>query len=263
MYDPAPQELLVGLRQYYGISFIPTPIRDQNELRALLGIKTRNQSLLGMFWYALCSLFGKAPQDPPWFVELWEEYVAYDSILAHDNNGSVYRFIRTVTLFVVRDRVSHSGRGFVRDTLAETIEWPDGSVTARAHNNTTSEKIHWKENGRWMLIPRNRRSIVRRAAWEEFGIKLTRKYLKAPWLRWIAAAVLYYKDAESGKNSTHSVKMDDPKRPGVTTYNRLYHAFLKLDKPFWKDEYREEKRTKDGRLIKTMVHRWTVAGTAP
>lgn len=239
MHDRAPQELLDGLRYYYQLSFVPILFADCDELRRYLGIEG---------------------DDPPWFVDMWKEYLEYDSILAHDGNGGVYRFIRTVTLYVVRDRTLN--RRTVRETLVETVEWPDDTATKRTFNNTASEKIHFKMDGVWVLYPGGWRRIIRRAGTEEFGILLTRRYLRYPWLRRISK-VLYYKDPESGSNSTLSVKRDDPKRPHVTTYNRLYHFFLKFHRRFWKQQYREEKRDEFGNLIKTMVHHWVVASSAP
>lgn len=241
MFEIAPQELLEQIRYEFDLDFVPVPIRTLEELLRAL---TRAGSNLG-----------------PWVDELWEEYQIYDCILALDASGSVHRFIRTVTVLVVRDRVIKEDsdgvitKRTIREYLKESIEWPDGRTTERPYNNTLSEKWRWCVELKWIILARNWRKVVRRAVEEELGVWLTQKYTLSPWLQRFTESVRYFKDPETGTKGKLHVKADDPKRPGVTTHNHLQHAFLKLHERFWKASYREEKLRK-GILWKTMVHRW-------
>lgn len=242
MCDLPPQEVLTAVTDLYNLHFPLTPFASKEELLRYLSKDGTNPG--------------------PWFDELWDEYLEYDSILAHDDEGNVYRFIRTITLYVVRDRRSDVAGGYVvRETLDETVEWPDGRVTKRRFNNSLSEKIRWKEGGAWRPVLTNRRKHVRRTALEELGIWLTRRYLQWPWLRWINSHWSYMKTPSSGRDSTLDVKKDDPSRPGVITYNRLYHFFLRLSARFWAPEYREVKRDRMGNVRKTLIHRWVAASS--
>lgn len=246
MHDIAPRELLVALKSIYLLEFVPTPILSLVELGELLEAK---QAKLG-----------------PWVEELWDEYLDYDSILAHDGEGNVYRFIWTITLLVMREHSNRHVRRSMprllrREYLRETIEWPDGRITERTYNNTLSEKWKWKVNGKWRFTESNWRKQVRQAGVEELNINLTKQFLHAPWLRRFGPTLRYFKDPKTGTEEIPiDRKDDDHKRPHVITYNRLIHVFLKLHEVYWRAEYREPKFDRHGNLKKTMVHTWEAAG---
>jgi hypothetical protein len=235
MFETAPPELLLALKEVYRLDFIPIPFKERNEFEA--------------------ALLALHPGLGAWVDEIWEEYRDYDCILAHDGQGNIHRFIRTVTLLVVRDRPLKNGR-MVREHLRETIEWPDGSRTERRYNNSLSEKWKWRIGGSWIVLPRNWRNVIRRAVLEELGIRLTHRFLRAPWIIRFGSSVHYYKDPMATMSGSVEVKTDDPKRPHVTTHNLLFHFFLKLHEMFWKQSYREEK-WRAGHLVKTMVNSWS------
>lgn len=239
MRDVPPPEVMRAIVELYQLTFTPVPFTSKEQLVRYV---SKDGTGLG-----------------PWFDELWDEYEERDSVLAHDNEGNVYRFIRTLTLYVVRDRpIDGVANEYVRETLDETVEWPDGRLEKRRFNNTLSEKIRWKEGGVWLPLFRYYRKHVRRAAREELGIALTRKFLEMPWLQriWPSMSYVKTKAATPGPDSTLDIKRNDKNRPGVVTYNRLYNYFLKLHKQFWRAEYRESKYDQTGNLKKTLVHRW-------
>ncbi|HYF29248.1 MAG TPA: hypothetical protein VEA36_02695 [Candidatus Paceibacterota bacterium] len=241
MFETAPQELLLALKDIYGLSFIPVPFETREELDGAL---TDAGAPLG-----------------PWVDELWEEYTDYDSILAHDGQGNIHRFIWTMTFLVIRERRRDDLPGsdlMSREVLKERIEWPDGRVSERQYANTMSEKLRWRRAGVWIWTFRKWRPEVVRAVKEELGVCLTRSFLGRPWLVRVMPDVHYYKDPETGASGAIVVKEHDPKRPKVQTHNRLFHFILKLHKRFWKAAYREAKRRHD-RLVKTMVHTWAPA----
>lgn len=240
-----PPEVCLAVKEMYRLDFVPRPFQSWSQFELAL------------------LMHGTRPTDV--HRELWEEYTLHDSILAAGPTGLPHRFIVTYTLYVTRDLEHHDSSDpfshlkVRREYLHETIEWPTGEITERAYNNSLSEKRKWKnEKGKWRLTLSGSRNEVRRAVIEELGIRLTRRYLKRPFLTLIHAAIKYYRDV---MGSEMDVKEDDKKRPGVVTYNILIHFHLNLVQRFWKDAYRERK-FRLGKLVKTMVHTWRSTDTS-
>lgn len=270
MHETAPRELLRALKEMYRLDFEPVLLVECKQLEKHLQRyrkafelqlgHERNQFSTQAAWDEYLK---RRWQE--YVSDLWEEYERYDSLLALAPDGRVCRFLTTITFMVARDRkhprAEEEASLRAREFLKERIEWPDGRITERKHNNSLSEKWPWKKNGEWRLRFTAWRAEVRRAGLEELGIRLTRRFLRPPWLWRIGPEFQYFKDPETGAYRDVFVKRDDPARPGVTTYNLLLHFFLLLHEVFWKREYREPKYRKE-RLVKTMVHTWERAEAA-
>jgi hypothetical protein len=212
-----PQIASALLKVIYRLDYLPERIRTKDELIA-------------------CLARVNVPHAP-WVDELWEEYCCNDSVLAVNPAGGVLRFIRTITLRIFRERVD--AEGMLIEVLWETIEYPDGRIEARKYGNTVSEKMLWTET--------HPMRAVRRCLQQELGIRIThrlRPLLRHPHLQLLVNIFGLVRDPMTNLMGEPFEKKNDPKRPGVTTYNFIFHWAWKMAQEFWKETFREPHRDK-------------------
>jgi len=217
----------VLLKMMYRLDFEPDRIVSKQELCELLAVD------------------GVSP--PAWVTKLWDEYESHESILARDPSGSgVLRFIRTITLRIIRECTIDGVE--VSEVLWENILHADGAMEKRPHGNTVSEKMLWEET--------HPMRAVRRCLLEELEIRIThaqRRFLRHPYLQLITTFFGMVRDPLTDLMGELFKKADDPKRPGVTTYNFLYHWLWRMPEYLWREEYREPHDNK------IMIFRWMLS----
>lgn len=176
--------------------------------------------------------------------ELWEEHEEDDNVLAILPGGNVGRFIRTVTLYIKRDRRVGPER-IETDVLREYVIWPDGREEERPYINSGSEKIKVSE--------KHPDAAVKRFFQDELGISVSKKHRRHPFLQKIVGdTIRYFKDATTGVARTVDIH-HSRSYPLVVTYNRLYHYLWNMttiSHQYWRPLYREVHKRK------TLEFRW-------
>ncbi len=232
----APLERARLLRDLYGLSFTPVIIASKEELFQHL----EKEGKRPQEW-------GKDEDRTRSFEDLWEEFTEDDCVLAILPGGEIGRFIRTVTIYITRDKPYYDkqdrnrGLKVTPEVLREFIIWPGGKVEERPYINSGSEKLKWSEN--------HPTYAIRRFFYEELSLQVSKKYRRHPYMVELPRAVSYYKQGST--NLATEVDMHASRSyPGVVTYNRLYHYFWKMPQRYWKEIYREIQKNK------TLEFRW-------
>lgn len=232
----APLDLAIWLRQTYELNFTPQIIESKEELIAHLQAAGQQPEA-----------WGRRNDRTRSLDELWEEHEEDDNVLALLPDGSVGRFIRTVTLYIKLDRWDEDGR-VITDVLREYIIWPDGREEERPYINSGSEKLKVSE--------KHPDAAIRRFFTDELGISVSKSHRRYPYLLKILGSSLgYFKDVATG--IARKIDIHDSRSfPAVVTYNRLYHFLWNMTlvaKRYWKETYRENHKRK------TLEFRWKSA----
>lgn len=228
----APLDLAAWLCATYKLDFTPKLIESKEELIAHL----RSLGQQPEEW-------GTKDDRTRSLDELWEEHEDDDNVLAILPDGSVGRFIRTVTLYVKRD-ISVGGGLFITEVLREYVIWPDGREEERSYQNSGSEKLKVTE-----MHPD---AAIRRFFKDELGLSVSKKHRRYPFLQKIVGDTLKYFKGAAG--SERAVNMHPSRSyPMVVTYNRLYHYLWNMTgigRQYWRKIYRENHKRK------TLEFRW-------
>lgn len=233
----APLDLAAWLRNTYDLNFTPQIIETKEALIAHL----RDAGQHPETW-------GSGNDRTRSLDELWEEHEEDDNVLALLPDGSIGRFIRTVTLYVKLDR-NEDGR-IVTDVLREYVLWPDGRVEERPYLNSGSEKLKVHE--------KHPDAAIRRFFSDELGLTVRKSHRRYPYLQKIVGTTVnYFKDAVTG--IARKIDIHDSRSfPMVVTYNRLYHFLWNMTlvaKNYYKATYREHHKRK------TLEFRWQSANS--
>ena len=217
----APQERTELIHAIYGVEKAVEPfvlVTDKQELFHYL----KSKGMVPEIW---------GTRDWPGtrsFDELWEEYQDEDSVLAVMRNGDVARFIRTITLYIYRDKWYPGHAKPTREILREFVLLPGRPERERHYANSASEKMKWFES--------DPLDAIRRLLTDELGLRVIEQHLREPLLLEVPDSVSYMKD---GKEALKIDIHQSHAYPGIVTHNRLCHYMYKLVKRYWEDVYRE------------------------
>jgi hypothetical protein len=236
--NAAPEGAEFTLKDIFHLHFDPEPIRTKEEAERLL---LAGGGTLG-----------------PWFEKEWATYEKGASILAINPQGGILRLKSAITFYIKRELPTDNPLITEVQVLRESILLPDNSIQYREFDSTVSESM---EQGEHPL------GTALRCLREELKIRLRRRHrrrylsltptseAKHPYFYMNPKLPNLVEDVETGYPCEIYKREKDLKRPGVSTYIRLFHFIWLMPRLFWNNRYIEPHDDK------TLIFTWEKADT--